>query len=89
MVLKALDNVWLEVKAADGRVVLSRVLSIGEEYWVPEDQENLVMTLGNAGGLQIIVDGNPLPLLGKTGKVIRNLSLDPQYLKDLLKKIQR
>ncbi|HOO49780.1 MAG TPA: DUF4115 domain-containing protein [Alphaproteobacteria bacterium] len=89
VVLRALDNVWLEIRSSEGNVILSRVLSKGEEYWVPEDQENLEMTLGNAGGLQILVDGKPLPFLGKKGKVIRNLPLAPQYLMKMFKNTQR
>ncbi|MBP9050962.1 MAG: DUF4115 domain-containing protein, partial [Alphaproteobacteria bacterium] len=62
------------------------VLNVGEEYWVPSDQAGLVMTLGNAGGLQIVVEGETLPFFGKEGKVIRNLSLDVQSLKEILAK---
>lgn len=86
VILKAVENVWLEIRTADRRVILSRVLSKGEEYWVPEDQAGLIMTLGNAGGLQIMLDGAPLPLLGQTGQVIRRMPLDPAYLKQFLKK---
>ncbi len=89
VILKALENVWLEIRTPEQKVILSRVLSKDEEYWVPEDQENLVMTLGNAGGLQILVEGQPLPLLGRKSQVIRNLSLNPEYLKEILKKTQK
>lgn len=89
VVLKAIDNVWLEIRTKEQKVILSRVLSKGEEYWVPEDQNGLVMTLGNAGGLQITLDGSELPVLGRKGQVIRSLSLDPAYLKQFLKKSAR
>lgn len=86
VVLKAVQNVWLEIRDTQKNPIFSRVLTVGEEYWVPSDQSGLVMTLGNAGGLQIVVEGETLPFLGKEGKVIRNLSLDIQNLKDLLGK---
>ncbi|MDY0028474.1 MAG: DUF4115 domain-containing protein [Pseudobdellovibrionaceae bacterium] len=89
VILKALENVWLEIRTPEQKAILSRVLSKGEEYWVPEDQANLVMTLGNAGGLQILVEGQPLPLLGRKSQVVRNLSLNPDYLKEILKKAQK
>ncbi|MCB1551563.1 MAG: helix-turn-helix domain-containing protein [Alphaproteobacteria bacterium] len=89
VVLKAIENVWLEIRTPEKKVILSRVLSKGEEYWVPEDQTNLVMTLGNAGGLEIVVDGETLPFLGRKGQVIRSLSLNLEYLKDLLKKTSK
>ena len=37
-------------------------------------------------GLEIVVDGETLPFLGRKGQVIRSLSLNLEYLKDLLKK---
>ena len=82
--LKALENTWLEIRDSSQAVVFSRVLNQGEEYWVPEDQTILYMTLGNAGGLQIIVEGQPVPLLGTTGQVKRNVLLSVESLKDKL-----
>lgn len=85
MVLKAVENVWLEIRGPDKKTVFSRVLSVGEEYWIPVGQNDLTMTLGNAGGLQIIIDGQALPFLGKTGQVIRKVVLDAEKLKQSLK----
>jgi len=85
VVLKAIDNVWLEIKDSKKVTVFSRALAVGEEYWIPVGKNDLTMTLGNAGGLQISVDGQALPLLGKTGQVIRKVSLDAEKLKQSLK----
>ena len=86
IVLKAIENVWLEIRDGQQKTIFSRVLNSGEEYWVPIDKTDLVMTLGNAGGLQINVGEKALPLLGKTGQVIRKVALDPEKLKEILKK---
>jgi cytoskeleton protein RodZ len=86
IVLKALENTWLEIRNSSHAVVFSRVLNQGEEYWVPEDQTTLYMTLGNAGGLQIVVEGQPVPLLGGKGQVKRNVLLSVESLKEKLKK---
>jgi hypothetical protein len=37
------------------------------------------MRTGNAGGLEITVDGNPAPPIGRMG-AIRNVALEPQAL---------
>lgn len=81
IVLKALQNTWLEIRDPSRNVVFSRVLNQGEEYWVPADQPTLYMTLGNAGGLQILVEGQALPLLGAVGQVKKNVLLDVAALK--------
>lgn len=85
IVLKAMENVWLEIRDVNKKTLFSRVLSMGEEYWIPLDQKDLTMTLGNAGGLQILIDGEALPFLGKTGQVIRKVDLNAEILKQNLK----
>lgn len=80
IILHANQNVWLEIKTMQGKIILSRVLATGEEYWVPIDQDELSLTLGNAGGLQIILNGENLPLLGRQGQVIRALPLTTEFL---------
>jgi len=85
IVLKAIDNVWIDIRSSDNKTFFSRVLSIGEEYWIPLDKTDMVMTVGNAGGLQIQIDGQILPFMGKKGQVIRKVALDAEKLKQSLK----
>lgn len=85
IVLKAMENVWIDIRDANRKTIFSRVLQTGEEYWIPTDQTGLTMTMGNAGGLQITLGGQVLPPLGKTGQVIRNFVLDREKLKQNLK----
>jgi cytoskeleton protein RodZ len=60
-------------------VLLDHVLKPGESYRVP-DRAGVSMQTGNAGGLEIIVDGKPAPSIGPNGAVRRNVSLEPQAL---------
>jgi cytoskeleton protein RodZ len=83
VILRALQNVWLEIRDGAGKPVFSRVLTQGEEYWVPAEQTGYVMTLGNAGGLQFIVEGKELPLLGREGQVRRGIKLEPGVIRSL------
>ncbi len=81
VVLKATQDVWVEIRDGSGQPVFSRVLKEGEEYWVPPDQSGYTMTTGNAGGLQPVVEGQMLPHLGRAGEVKRKISLNPWDLK--------
>ncbi len=44
-------------------------------------QPNLLLTLGNAGGTDILVDGVSIPSLGASGAVRHDIPLDPDLLK--------
>jgi cytoskeleton protein RodZ len=43
---------------------------------------DLLLTTGNAGGTEIIVDGATTPSLGGSGAVRRDLLLDPDQIKN-------
>ncbi len=70
---------WVQVNDKDGKPVMSRVLRAGETYAVP-DQKGLILNTGNAGGIEIVIDGKTLPSLGSIGLVRRNISLDADKL---------
>lgn len=78
--LKMTDNSWVEIKDASGKTLISRVLESGDQYFVP-DNANLTISLGNAGGVSISVDGVQLAPLGAHAQVIRNIPLDGTALK--------
>ncbi len=80
IVLRATDDSWVQVRDADQNVLLTRILRAGDMYRVP-NRENLTLLTGNAGALQILVDGELVPALGPVGAVRRDVPLEPEYLR--------
>lgn len=81
LVLRANADAWVQVKDRAGPILLNRVLKPGETWPVPA-KSNLLLTTGNAGGTEILLDGNPTASLGGAGAVRRDLPLDPDMVKD-------
>ncbi len=79
IVLVANSDSWVELQGPTGDRIYSRVLRAGERYEVP-NETGLTMMTGNAGGLQVIVDGKTAPSLGAIGAVRRDIPLDPVRL---------
>ncbi len=79
VVLRARLDSWVQVHAPDDSLILTRVLQPGDSYRVP-DLAGLTLVTGNAGGLQIEVDGAAIPPLGPVGAVRRDIALDPERL---------
>jgi cytoskeleton protein RodZ len=77
--IRALADCWIQVRAADQTIVFSRVLKSGEIYNVPT-RSGLSLRTGNAGALQIDVDGKTAPSIGSIGTLRRDVSLDPVEL---------
>jgi cytoskeleton protein RodZ len=80
IVISATDDSWIEITDTNGDRLLSRTLRAGDSYRVP-NREGLVFVTGNAGGLDITVDGTHVPSIGDTGIVRKNVKLDPELLK--------
>ena len=78
-VARAIGDCWVEVRDGSGALILARLLRVGESYQVPKER-NLTLLAGNAGGLQIDVDGRKLAPLGAEGTVLRNVALNPESL---------
>jgi cytoskeleton protein RodZ len=77
--IKAATDCWIQVRAPDQSIVFSRVLKSGETYQVPA-KAGLFLRTGNAGALEIAVDGKPAPSIGAIGTLRRNVALDPEAL---------
>jgi cytoskeleton protein RodZ len=81
IVLKAKADSWVEVRDPAGNgTLVARLLRSGDVYRIP-DRPGLRLVTGNAGGLVVIVDGQPIPPLGKDGAVRRGVPLDPESLR--------
>ena len=79
VMLRALQDCWVQVREESGNLILTRVLRSGDVYRVP-NRENLTLLAGNAGGLEILVDGRVMPPLGPLGVVRRDISLNVDAL---------
>ena len=72
---------WIQLRdIRENRVILSKVLLKGQSYKVPNDQRLSLMT-GNAGALEITVNGEAVPKIGKLGEVRREVLLEVESLK--------
>lgn len=71
----ATANSWVEVTRADGSVVSQRLMRKGEIYIVPGG-EDLFLTTGNAGGLEIKLGLSDAVTLGGWGETLSELPLD-------------
>jgi cytoskeleton protein RodZ len=56
------------------------LLSAGDSFLVP-NRTGLTLWTGNAGVLDVSVDGAPAPALGAPGAVKKNVSLDADRLR--------
>lgn len=77
--LRATQDSWIQVRAGPDDLLLTRVLQAGDSYIVP-NRLGITMQTGNAGGLEVLVDGRNLGPIGPLGAVRRNVALDPNRL---------
>ena len=81
IVLRASADAWVQVRDRQGPVLLNRVMRAGDTWVVPAKGQ-LLLTTGNAGGTELLVNGVVAPSLGGDGAVRRDLPLDAELIKD-------
>ncbi len=81
VVLRAKADSWMQVRDRQGTVLLNRVLRPGET-WPAPPKLSLLLTTGNAGGTEILVDGKVTVSLGADGVVRRDMALDADAVRD-------
>lgn len=77
--VRAVEETWIQVEGPGNEILLTRVLLPGDIYRVP-NRPDVTLDTGNAGGLEVRVDGDLIAPLGEPGIVIRNVSLAPDAL---------
>ena len=79
--VRAKADSWIQVRdGGAGEFIVTRLLREGETFAVP-DRSGLTLLTGNAGALEIRVDGVAMPALGPEGAVRRAIALDVERLK--------
>ncbi len=80
IVIRATSSSWVEVRDSADKIIFTGLMSAGATYNVP-DIDGLSLATGNAGALDIMVDGTSVPMLGDIGAVRKGVALDADRLK--------
>jgi cytoskeleton protein RodZ len=73
LIARATEPTWLRVQMDSGEAVQELLPAGATREWMAE--RRFVLTIGNAGGLELTLNGRPVPSLGARGAVIRDLVL--------------
>ncbi|WP_049782114.1 helix-turn-helix domain-containing protein [Micavibrio aeruginosavorus] len=82
IVISVKDRSWVEIRDKKGKALVSRILKPGETIVVPEENYGLRLDTGNAGGLELSINGEVIPALGRPGDILRGITLDEESLKN-------
>jgi cytoskeleton protein RodZ len=75
LVVKAVEETWIRVQTDEGKVAEELLPPGASREWAAE--RRFLLTIGNAGGVELTLNGKPLPPLGAKGAVIHRLELPP------------
>ncbi|HEX9126698.1 MAG TPA: RodZ domain-containing protein [Methylomirabilota bacterium] len=76
LVIHAVEPTWIRVQVDDGQVSEELLPAGAGREWTAA--RRFVLTVGNAGGLEIDLNGKRMPALGARGVVIQKLVLPPE-----------
>ena len=75
LVARTSETTWLRVRTEDGRVSEETIPPGQSREWA--SNRPFVLTIGNAGGIALELNGRTLPRLGQSGAVINGLVVPP------------
>jgi cytoskeletal protein RodZ len=75
LVIRAVEPTWVRVQTDEGRVAEELLPAGASREWAAE--RRFLLTIGNAGGVELTLNGRALPSLGPKGTVIQRLELPP------------
>lgn len=75
LVARTTEPTWIRVRTQEGRVSEETIPPGQVREWISD--RPLVLTVGNAGGVALELNGRPLPSLGASGAVINGLVVPP------------
>lgn len=73
LMIKAVEPTWIRVQPDEGRATEELMPAGASREWSAE--RRFVVTIGNAGGVELALNGKILPPLGPKGTVIQRLEL--------------
>ena len=80
ILLRFTGDTWLQVRERGNGSLISKLMKAGDTFPIPP-RPNILLTTGNAGQTEIVVDGEMVPPLGAAGSVRKDVLMDPDQLK--------
>lgn len=76
----AVRPAWVRVQAADGTIILEKILDAGERFALPKLEEPPTLRTGESGAVYFAVNGTTYGPAGAPGAVTKNITLSPASL---------
>ncbi len=80
VVLFAVRPSWVRVRAADGSIILEKIMEAGEKYVLPATELPPVLRTGNAGSVYFAVNGAAYGPAGTGANIAKNVELSAEAL---------
>lgn len=78
--LLAARPAWVRVTAADGTVLLEKIMDAGERFTLPKLEEPPKLRTGNSGAVYFAVNGRTYGPSAPGAQVVKNIELSPDHL---------
>jgi cytoskeletal protein RodZ len=73
LIARTTEPTWVRVETDRGRIIEELIPAGATRQW--SSDQRFVLTIGNAGGISLELNGRSLPPLGRSGVVVRRLVL--------------
>lgn len=82
VVMFAVRDSWVRVRAADGTVLYEKTMVKGDRFVLPKSEEAATLLTGESGAVYFALNGDTYGPVGGNGQVTKNLSLAAASLRE-------
>lgn len=82
VVLFAVRESWVRVRAADGTVIYENIMNKGDRFVLPKTEEAATLLTGESGAIYFAVNGDAFGPAGRNGQVTKNVNLAAASLRE-------
>ena len=79
IILNILDDTWIHIKGSNKNIIISKLMKKNEKFFLNSNPYYMITT-GNAGNIEILIENKSVGKLGKKGEVLNSFKLSPNFI---------
>lgn len=79
IILNIIDDTWIHIKGSDDKVIISKLMKKNEKF-ILNSNPYYIITTGNAGNIEILIENERIGKLGKKGAVLNSFKLTSNFI---------
>lgn len=79
IILSIIEDTWIHIKGSNDNIIISKLMKKNEKF-ILNSNPYYIITTGNAGNIEILIENKRVGKLGKKGEVLNSFKLSSNFI---------